>query len=189
MRIEGERTLLRLGRDDDASELLAFFLRNRAHHKRWEPRMREAFFTLSAQQGLIRRRRAEFEEGRSACLLMFDRIHDDGRLIGRINFTEIVRGPFQACMLGYAVDHEHEGRGYMYEGLRAAIGWVFTELRLHRVMANYRPENERSGRLLERLGFQREGYAEAYLFIDGAWCDHVLTALTNPNPELVDVVR
>ena len=48
-------------------------------------------------------------------------------------------------------------------------------------MANYIPENERSGRLLARLGFTREGLAKDYLFIDGAWRDHVLTALANPD--------
>jgi ribosomal-protein-alanine N-acetyltransferase len=138
---------------------------------------------------VIRRRAAEFADGRSACLLMLDRAARDGAVIGRLNFTEIVRGPFRACILGYAVDRAYEGRGYMFEGLRAAIAWVFGELRLHRIMANYRPENERSGRLLERLGFVREGYARDYLFIDGAWRDHVLTALTNPDPELAQVLR
>jgi ribosomal-protein-alanine N-acetyltransferase len=53
-------------------------------------------------------------------------------------------------------------------------------MRLHRIMANHRPENERSARLLERLGFVREGLAKDYLFIDGDWCDHVLTSLTHP---------
>jgi ribosomal-protein-alanine N-acetyltransferase len=47
-------------------------------------------------------------------------------------------------------------------------------------MANYRPENYRSARLLQRLGFRREGLAADYLFIDGAWRDHILTALVNP---------
>ncbi len=63
----------------------------------------------------------------------------------------------------------------------ATIDYAFRELRLHRIMANYRPENGRSGRLLERLGFVREGYARDYLFIDGAWRDHVLTSKTNPH--------
>ena len=50
-------------------------------------------------------------------------------------------------------------------------------------MANYMPINERSGRLLRSLGFQVEGYARDYLYVGGAWRDHVLTALTNPNPD------
>jgi ribosomal-protein-alanine N-acetyltransferase len=70
--------------------------------------------------------------------------------------------------------------GLMAEALRATNAFVFRELRLHRIMANYRPENERSARLLARLGFAREGLARDYLFIDGEWRDHVLTALVNP---------
>jgi ribosomal-protein-alanine N-acetyltransferase len=47
-------------------------------------------------------------------------------------------------------------------------------------MASYRPENERSGRLLARLGFECEGLAKAYLKIDGEWADHVMTSRLNP---------
>ena len=47
-------------------------------------------------------------------------------------------------------------------------------------MASYRPENDRSGRLLASLGFEHEGLAKAYLKIDGQWADHVLTSLVNP---------
>ena len=68
----------------------------------------------------------------------------------------------------------------MAQALRATNAFVFDSMRLHRIMANYRPENERSARLLERLGFVREGLAKDYLFIDGAWRDHILTALVNP---------
>jgi len=57
---------------------------------------------------------------------------------------------------------------------------VFDAMQLHRIMANYRPENERSARLLARLGFEKEGEARAYLRINGVWADHVLTALINP---------
>ena len=63
---------------------------------------------------------------------------------------------------------------------RATNAFAFAELRLHRIMANYRPENTRSAQVLERLGFRREGIAHDYLFIDGAWRDHVLTALVHP---------
>ncbi|EFE23404.1 hypothetical protein EDWATA_01566, partial [Edwardsiella tarda ATCC 23685] len=46
---------------------------------------------------------------------------------------------------------------------------------------NYMPHNQRSGALLQRLGFEKEGYAKNYLLINGKWQDHVLTALTTPD--------
>jgi ribosomal-protein-alanine N-acetyltransferase len=47
-------------------------------------------------------------------------------------------------------------------------------------MANYMPENKRSARVLEKLGFEKEGMARDYLKIAGEWRDHVLTAKINP---------
>jgi [ribosomal protein S5]-alanine N-acetyltransferase len=84
-------------------------------------------------------------------------------------------------MLGYSIDAAHEGRGLMREALDAVLTDAFgPRVGLHRVQANVRPENTRSLALLERLGFEREGLAREYLFIDGAWRDHVMTALRAP---------
>ncbi len=102
------------------------------------------------------------------------------KLIGECNFTNIIRGPFQACHLGFSISAQFEGKGLMCEALAAAIDYIFCEYKLHRIMANYCPENRRSGRLLTRLGFEREGLARAYLKINGFWADHVLTSLINP---------
>ena len=148
-------------------------------------RSRPSFFTLDVQRRALELRAAEFAQGRSACFLLFDRAAGDAAVIGRLNFTQIVRGVFHAAIVGYAIDRDYEGRGYMTEALGAALQWAFNELRLHRVMASYRPENARSARVLEKLGFEREGFARDYLYIDGGWTDHVLTALTNPRPEIV----
>ncbi len=68
----------------------------------------------------------------------------------------------------------------MQEVVGAGIAYLFREHGLHRVMASYMPANLRSGTLLERLGFEREGYARDYLMINGRWEDHVLTARLNP---------
>lgn len=100
-------------------------------------------------------------------------------MVGECNFTNIVRGPFQACHLGFSVAERFEGRGLIREALTPAISYIFEQVGLHRVMASYRPENIRSARLLERLGFEREGLARSYLRINGVWADHVLTSLVN----------
>jgi ribosomal-protein-alanine N-acetyltransferase len=98
-------------------------------------------------------------------------------VIGQISFTSYTRGPHQSCNLGYNIDHRFEGRGLMKEALVGAIQHAFQRLKFHRIAANYMPVNERSGRVLRRLGFNVEGYARDYLFLAGAWRDHVLTAL------------
>ena len=69
----------------------------------------------------------------------------------------------------------------MSESLRVAIRFMFEELNLHRIEANYIADNKRSGKLLERLGFVKEGIAKKYLLINGTWQDHILTSLTNHN--------
>lgn len=103
----------------------------------------------------------------------------DNRVIAHINFTQIFRGGFQACFLGYGVDKAYQGKNIMYTGLGQAIDLMFKEQGLHRIMANYVPDNKRSEALLMRLGFQKEGYAKSYLKLNGKWQDHVLTSLIN----------
>lgn len=83
-------------------------------------------------------------------------------------FINIVQGPFQACCLGYSLVQQHQGKGLMTEVLGAALDYVFNVLNLHRVMANYMPANMRSEALLNKLGFEREGLAKAYLKIAGS---------------------
>ena len=162
-----------------AEALADFFRRNDRHLAPWDPPrpagiLEPAFWTAECERAL-----EDYRNGAVVRWVLRLRAAPE-RVIGRINYTQIARGPFQSCMLGYAIDHAHEGRGLMREGLEATIGHVFAVLGLHRIQASYMPHNTRSGRLLERLGFAREGLAKDYLFIDGAWRDHVLTARLNP---------
>jgi ribosomal-protein-alanine N-acetyltransferase len=106
-------------------------------------------------------------------------------MIASINLTNVVRGVFSAAHLGYSVDAGEQGAGIGTEGVGAVVQFAFETLRLHRVMANYQPGNERSARLLRRLGFLSEGFARDYLYIAGAWRDHVLTAKNNPDATVV----
>lgn len=123
----------------------------------------------------------EYNEGRSIRFLLFLKDYPEGEIIGFCNFSQIFRGPFQACYLGYHIDKTFEGKGLMSEAVQKAIEYMFEKQTLHRIMANYMPSNERSARLLHKLGFVVEGYAEKYLLINGNWKDHILTSLTNQN--------
>ncbi|HUP96938.1 MAG TPA: GNAT family N-acetyltransferase [Usitatibacter sp.] len=179
--IHTPRLAVRLARPGMQAALARFLAENfEGHLDRWSPPATSHFFS----EGFWRERLAiaveEYHAGRAARFVLQPEGPESGPVVGTCNYTNIVRGPFLACHLGYQIARSHEGLGLMSEALRATNEFVFRELRLHRIMANYRPENERSGRLLERLGFVREGLAKDYLFIDGAWRDHILTALANP---------
>ncbi len=157
-----------------------FYRRNRAAHAGWNPPLNESIFTLEGQ----RERLAETHIAASAGAVIgwwLFAPSQPGVAIGQIHFSQIARRAFCSAMLGYAIDAEHEGRGLMREALQAALADAFgPRVHLHRVQANVRPENARSLALLARLGFEHEGLAREYLFIDGAWRDHVITALRNP---------
>ncbi len=174
--LDTPRLLLRLAGQEHADRLIDYYRRNASHLEPWEPRRPEDFLSPARWEHQIEASRLEFEAGRAVRMVLLERADPERRVVGVANLTGIVRAAFQACYLGYSIDRGLEGRGYMREALEAALEYAFGELDLHRVMANFRPENDRSGALLERLGFEREGLARAYLRIDGAWRDHVLTA-------------
>jgi ribosomal-protein-alanine N-acetyltransferase len=174
----GERVVLCLPHARDAAAIADYLRRNRAFHQATDPIRPDECYTVLYWKKAIRSIRREFQLDSSVRMMLF-RKDDPKRVIGVVNFNQIVRGVFQACYLGYAIDEQEEGKGLMSEALRLAIEYMFKERKLHRIMANYLPENERSGKLLEKLGFVIEGRAKEYLKINGRWQDHILTSLTN----------
>jgi len=156
------------------------FSRNREHFARWNPPLEdvesEGFWKRSLAAAV-----ADYEAGRSLRLVVLPRESPADRLVARINFTQIVRGAFHSCMLCFAIDRDDEGRGLMTEAVAASIDWVFATMNLHRIQASHLPANERSRRLLARLDFAPEGLARQYLFIAGAWRDHVINSRLNPH--------
>jgi len=67
--------------------------------------------------------------------------------------------------IGYALQPEYWGKGYMHETLNRMVRFGFTEINLHSIEANVNPANERSKKVLEKIGFKREAYfRENYLF-------------------------
>ena len=154
--LQTARCNLALLQPDNAHLFFAYRERNLAHVAPWEPAPNPKDGTLE-----------------QAC-------HRVG--IGGVVQAGFHRGIFQACHLGYSVDHDWQGKGLMFEVAQAGIAYMFDIQGLHRIMANHMPANVRSEKLLRRLGFEREGFARAYLKINGQWQDHVLNALVNEPP-------
>ena len=170
--------------DKDAAPRYAQFCRENASFlEPWQGPFFQREFAVDFWQGSLERRRDAFAADRAYSFGIFWRDAGlQGPLLGYCNFSEVVRGLFQACYLGYSLAQSSQGKGIMSEALESAIQFMFDTVKLHRIMANYMPHNKRSAAVLSRLGFTIDGNAQSYLYINGAWRDHVLTSLTNPQP-------
>lgn len=176
--IETARTLLYLLVPDNAHLMQAYHEVNRAHLEPWEPQRSADFHSDASFRGMAERSHGAFLAGAEVKFIAIDRT--SGQMVASCSFTNIVRGPLMACNMGYSVARALQGQGVMHEVASASIGYMFEVQGLHRIMANHMPSNVRSERLLARLGFEREGYARAYLKIAGRWEDMVLNSLINP---------
>ena len=176
--LDSSRLRLSLLEPADAPRVRAYFQRNREHFRTWDPPRPDRFYSDEYWEEKLAQSRDDLEADRAIRLWVVRREAAAGPILGMVHFTRLVRGPFQCAGVGYSLDEGAVGRGYMQEALRTAIAWMFEQHGFHRIEANYRPENVRSGRVLAALGFVIEGYAREYLMVDGAWRDHVLTSLT-----------
>lgn len=181
--ITTERLFLRLANQEDVTAILNYYRENKIYLTPFYPDWPEKFFTCEYWQNQVEKNIYSFINDISLRLFVIPKANKT-KIIGSINFSNFVRGAAQYCNLGYSIAQTEEGKGYMSEGVKAAIEYVFQELNMHRIMANYMPHNQRSGNLLKRLGFVVEGYARDYLLINGKWEDHILTSLTNSNYQL-----
>lgn len=103
-------------------------------------------------------------------------VAEEGRLIGNCGIRMGGAGARQA-ELGYELDPAYWGRGYASEAARALLAFGFRDLTLHKVSARVVADNAASVRVLERLGFQREGHLRENEFFKGRWWDTLLYGL------------
>jgi ribosomal-protein-alanine N-acetyltransferase len=179
MRIVTERLVLRPPRTGDVPRMRLALRKNTTHLKPWSvaPAPGEDPASLTAVSRAVLRHRREWKQGLTYVLLISSR-EDESAVIGRIALGGVLRGAFQNAYLGYWIDAEHQSRGFMTEAVTAATTFAFETAGLHRVQAAVMPRNAPSQRVLEKVGYRREGVAQRYLCIAGHWEDHVLFAMT-----------
>ncbi len=173
--IRGDGVFLRPAEMRDFDSWARLRERSRQFLVPWEPTWPADDLTRASFRRRLRRHSEEIDNDEAYPFLIFR--DGDNVLLGGLTLGQMRRGVAQAATLGYWMGEPFAGKGYMARAVRAAAGFAFATLRLHRVEAACLPHNEASVRLLERVGFQREGYARAYLRINGAWQDHFLFAL------------
>ncbi|WP_293798440.1 GNAT family protein [uncultured Bosea sp.] len=98
------------------------------------------------------------------------------RCLGLVNYHDgHIRS--RRASIGYIIDPEHHRQGIAMEAVTAMLDFCFGELGLHRLQAFIHPENQASLRLIEKLGFRREGLLRDHLRVGEDWRDDALYAL------------
>ena len=96
--------------------------------------------------------------------------------VGYFGFFRIIPEHCRA-EIGYTLKPEYWGKGYMYETINCMVRFGFENMKLHSIEANVNPLNERSKKVLERIGFKKEAYfRENYLF-NGEFLDSIIYSL------------
>jgi [ribosomal protein S5]-alanine N-acetyltransferase len=172
--VTGKGVMLRVPHSGDFAEWAHLREVSRAFLTPWEPTWPADDLTRSAFRRRLKRYTEDLRNDLAYAFLIFR--NDDNALMGGLTLANIRRGVAQAGSIGYWIGAPFARQGHMTAALRALIPFCFGTLRLHRLEAACIPTNAASVGLLEKTGFQREGYARAYLCINGDWQDHLLYA-------------
>ena len=154
----GKNVVVRNFTPDDAQELLEYYIRNNEHLREFEPVRDNSFFTYEAQRELLLESYRQLMTGVGSDLGIY---------------LDIVYGVFKNGILGYSIDKNYEGRGYMKESISLIINYAKDYLDLHRLEASVLTTNERSKGVLLSCGFEEIGLNKQYLYINGKWSDHI----------------
>ncbi|NJM05192.1 GNAT family N-acetyltransferase [Candidatus Gracilibacteria bacterium] len=182
MEIFSERLVLTCLGPESVELVADYVVRNWTYVAPFMPLADADFFTVAAQREKLRHEAELRQQDRAIRFYLFH--HDDLArrwILGDINLSNIVRGAFQSCFLGYKMALAATGKGYMTEAVARAAHFAFHDLHLHRIEANIMPRNVPSRRVVEKLGFVEEGLARKYLKINGIWEDHLHYVLLNPD--------
>jgi ribosomal-protein-alanine N-acetyltransferase len=155
-----------------------YLLKNREYHTPFHQWHDDSYFTTAVQRSYLRSEQRSYFSDTQFCFWLFLK-NDHTRIIGKVSFTAIIRGALQSCLVGYHLDQDAAGRGYMSEALQAGCRYMFSEKGLHRIQSDIMPRNTKSIATARRCGFVLQGLNKEYMAINGTWEDHNVYALIN----------
>lgn len=180
MQLIGPRALLRIGAPEDWKAWRILREMSRDHLVPWEPQWRPDALSYNYYCSILRRQWREWRNGSGYAFTIF--MHGGPRpvLVGGVTLGDVVFAAGQKATLGYWIGKPYAGQGLMTEAVDLACAFAFNTLQLERIEASCLPRNEPSKGVLRRTGFEEEGYAKAYLQINGKREDHLLWGKINP---------
>lgn len=173
--IQGDGLVLRLPESGDYPAWRAVREESNDFLRPWEPRWPADDLTRTGFRRRLLRYRRDAVERVAYTYFLFGA--DTGDLLGGLSLSNIRMGAARSCSLGYWMSKRHAGRGIMRRAVMLVLPEIFETMGLERVEAGCIPGNMRSIRVLESVGFRREGLMRGYLEIDGRRQDHILFAM------------
>lgn len=170
--VEGKGVTLRMPDLSDYSAWRDLRLSSRDFLAPWEPTWAPDELQRASFRRRVIRYRQDWRDDVGYAFFVLRK--PDDVLVGGLTLTNVRRGVSQTCSLGYWMGEVHAGKGHMSAAVSAVLDYAFGPLGFRRMEAACVPTNGPSVRLLERVGFRREGLAREYLCIDGRWMDHAL---------------
>jgi ribosomal-protein-alanine N-acetyltransferase len=155
-RIEAGRIYLRSFEAGDGPWYYAMSQKNRTHLARYEAD--NVVMSIASEQeaeAVVRELAAEWEARNAFFMGAFDR--ETGEFVAQI-YVGPVNRDLPEFEIGFFVDRDHQGQGYITEAVRAALAFTFEHLKAHRVRMECDDGNQRSWRVAERCGMVREGH-------------------------------
>ncbi len=178
LRLEGEGVILRPPRASDFAAWRDLRTASRDFLQPWEPTWPADDLSRAAYRRRLMAYGRDRELGLAYAFFVFRK--KDEALTGGITLSNIRRGVAQMGSVGYWCGQPFARQGLTVAAVRTLTLFSFRTLGLHRLEAACIPQNQASRTLLQRAGFEEEGYAKAYLKINGDWRDHVLFGLVSP---------
>ncbi|MCR5452341.1 MAG: GNAT family N-acetyltransferase [Lachnospiraceae bacterium] len=168
-----ENLQLRVLSESDAKMVADFYNRNYDDFKKYEPFSGKNVTTVSFERRLLEAEIEQLKAGQQVRFHVFEK-NDPFTVIGTVSLREIKRSCYGSAVLGYKMDQNYRNKGYATEAIKRSIEIVANECELHRIEATVLPDNNASIRVLEKLGFEREGLLREKIFLEGEWKDHYL---------------
>lgn len=171
-----KRLIFRIADPDFAEMAAEFYLTNKENFAISEERHPEEFYLPEFQKIWLEIQKEKAQKKEWYEFYIFEK-GKPGHIIGTLSLSNFQYGCLCSGTIGYRIAEKVQGKGYGTEAAMEGTRIGFQELGLHRMEANVMPENVPSLRVLEKCGYEKEGYFRSYLKINGVWEDHIHLAV------------
>lgn len=169
--VETQRMVLRAYKREDTLDMFEYCKRPEVSAQMWWDVHASIDHTHQYMDSVLE----GYYKGAPPLWVMVDK--ECNKVIGHIGFTSLDeenrRGEY-----GFVLSSDYWGKGFMVEAVKALLEYGFEGLKLERIQAYCYISNERSARVLEKVGMQYEGTLRRYVFVKGEFKDIKMFAMT-----------